>query len=821
MAAVGLRFRAELARRWLSWLGLALIIGLIGGAVLAMAAGARRTDSAYGRFLDAQDAFDVLVVKDTASFDGEGPPPGPPLDAATIRELPGVVEVAAATRFFTTIGSGVGVLIPTDGRLGDSMNRFKVLDGRAPDPENPTEVVVGFAFAEQYGVGVGDTIQLFDPSILDHVPPGLPPEVVAAALEAGDRILATLPGGQGTVVGIEAAPGEFPPQIEGTGRYLIHASPALAPVVDDLIGFQAGGDAVAVRLEHGTADVDAFLAALAAGDTPESDPRSAIVQRDFTTIAVRSVHTQADALRLLAFLTGVAGCLVGSQLLARITFVDSEDHPVLAALGMVRGERLVLGLARAATIATAAAVVAVVVAVGASPLFPNGLAATAEPTPGIRFDGLVLLGAVLLAVVVVLLAAWPSWLAARRAVATGPTDPGPGRPSLVGRALATVPTPLSLEVGVRMALEPGRGRAAVPVRSALTAVTLGIAAVAASLVFASSLGHLLSTPRLYGQTWDAELTTFDEALITEGLPALEADSRIAGIAVGRTRNSFMIGGARVDGLGIDPVKGELTPAVLEGRVPVSDEEIVIGTRTMHDLGIGVGDVIDVGGFAGDGTTVPMRVVGRAVFPVFSEVGQLGDGIYMTRDGGVRVDPRVIDLSQSVLVRLVPGADLGDVIDDVSALDVGTVAVIRQGQPTDIVNFGQVQQTPHVLGALLGAASAATLLQLLVTAPRRRRRDIAVLRSLGFVGGQVRAAVVWQALTTIGVALVLGVPLGIATGTTLWKRFADGLGVIVEPEVRPVAFALLVIGAVLGALVVAILPARSAARARSRLALRSE
>ena len=58
--------------------------------------------------------------------------------------------------------------------------------------------------------------------------------------------------------------------------------------------------------------------------------------------------------------------------------------------------------------------------------------------------------------------------------------------------------------GVRMAVQqPGRGRTAVPVRSAILGATLGAAALTASLVFAASLGHMLDTPRLAGFTWDA------------------------------------------------------------------------------------------------------------------------------------------------------------------------------------------------------------------------------------------------------------------------------------------------------------------------------
>ena len=49
-AVLGLAAR-ELRGRWLSWAALVLLVGLAGGVVLTAAAGARRTDSAYPRFL--------------------------------------------------------------------------------------------------------------------------------------------------------------------------------------------------------------------------------------------------------------------------------------------------------------------------------------------------------------------------------------------------------------------------------------------------------------------------------------------------------------------------------------------------------------------------------------------------------------------------------------------------------------------------------------------------------------------------------------------------------------------------------------------------
>jgi hypothetical protein len=177
MAAVGLHFRAELRRRWRAWLGLAVVLGLIGGAVLALAAGARRTDSAYGRFLRHQNASDVIVSKGVASFTFAAPP-GPPLDPADVARLPGVEEASSAPDFYALIGSGVGVIVPPDERSADQINRLKILEGRRPDPTDPAEVAVGFDFAAQYGIHVGDQIPLLDTRLVDSAPPDTPQAVL-------------------------------------------------------------------------------------------------------------------------------------------------------------------------------------------------------------------------------------------------------------------------------------------------------------------------------------------------------------------------------------------------------------------------------------------------------------------------------------------------------------------------------------------------------------------------------------------------------------------------------------------------------------------
>ena len=52
-----------------------------------------------------------------------------------------------------------------------------------------------------------------------------------------------------------------------------------------------------------------------------------------------------------------------------------------------------------------------------------------------------------------------------------------------------------------MALEPGEGRAAVPVRSALLGSVLAVALVVTTLTFGDSLHTLVANPSLYGWNW--------------------------------------------------------------------------------------------------------------------------------------------------------------------------------------------------------------------------------------------------------------------------------------------------------------------------------
>ena len=98
----------------------------------------------------------------------------------------------------------------------------------------------------------------------------------------------------------------------------------------------------------------------------------------------------------------------------------------------------------------------------------------------------------------------------------------------------------------------------------------------------------------------------------------------------------------------------------------------------------------------------------------------------------------------------------------------------------------------------------------MTAVRRRRGELAVLKTLGFSRHQVRATIAWQASTVAWVGLVIGLPLGLVAGRVVWLAVADELGVSTDPTWPVLGVLLLVPAAFLAVNVIALFPADRAA-----------
>jgi ABC-type lipoprotein release transport system permease subunit len=141
-------------------------------------------------------------------------------------------------------------------------------------------------------------------------------------------------------------------------------------------------------------------------------------------------------------------------------------------------------------------------------------------------------------------------------------------------------------------------------------------------------------------------------------------------------------------------------------------------------------------------------------------------------------------------------------------------------PTSLINFGEAVNFPLIFGAMLAVLGAATLAHLLVVSVSRRRREVGLLKVLGFVNRQVASAVIWQATTLALIGIVIGVPLGVVAGRDVWGAFANNLGAVPVSVVPIWLVCVMVAGVAVVANLIAIAPAMVATRAKPGDLLRS-
>jgi len=767
----------------------AVIVGLSAGVVLALVAGARRTDDAVERFLAGANPHQQLVVSGIpGTFDFAE------VDVDEVAALPQVRDSQRAVVLAATGRTDEGRLVDSStanffadpsGRIGHELDRFKVLDGRLADPSDPREVVAVFRAAEQFGLDVGDTI---DVNLLDGEELGT---IFSGGASFGD--LSTVePRERFTVTGIVVEAGVLaPPAPDDT------ATLWLTPAAAERFGDAGIIDTVLVQLEGGAAAEPAFLEAL--GGLGGGRPVFSQSTTEDARTADRGLTPIVRALHLAAVLVAVVTALITAQVLSRQAVTESSDDHVLRALGWTRRDLLRLRLAKAATIGVGAMLVAAATAVVLSPVFPIGLARLVEPDPGFSADLPVLgLGVAGVLVAVTGLGALTGWRDLHRAERTV------WPPSRVVSTLSAAGSSPAFSVGSSLALQSGSAGTAPPVVSVGTTVALGLGTVAAVLAFMASLHHLRETPPLYGWNWDVELgQEFSSALTDADVDQLSGDPAVQSLAVGSTA-TVSIDGERSDVYAVDDVVGRLQPSLLDGRRAESTDEVVLGP-----------DVADIG----DTVTVTygehdadFEVVGHAAVP-------RSEGM-MTFTGLQRVTPDVA--RQTALVDLREGADLDAFLDrTVTGIGYTGQDVATPELPDDLVNFGRADAAPAAVASAMSFVAVATLVHGLATTVRRRRVDLAVLRALGLTRRQVLATVAWQAGLIVVAAAVVAVPVGVVAGRWGWIVFADELKVIARPIVPLLALLGAAAAAVVLAEAVALAAGNWSARRSTAAALRAE
>jgi ABC-type antimicrobial peptide transport system permease subunit len=190
---------------------------------------------------------------------------------------------------------------------------------------------------------------------------------------------------------------------------------------------------------------------------------------------------------------------------------------------------------------------------------------------------------------------------------------------------------------------------------------------------------------------------------------------------------------------------------------------------------------------------------------------------------------------AVLVRLRPGVSvaagranlqaIANAADKTLAADPNTggdiVSVLGVQRPAQIVNYHTMGTTPTILAVALAAGAIMALGLALGASVRRRRRDLAVLKTLGFTHRQLASAVASQATADAAVGIVFGIPLGVALGRELWTLFARNINAVPDPTVPVLVVGLVAFATLVFANVIALVPGRSAARTSTALALHAE
>ncbi|MGA2969253.1 MAG: hypothetical protein ABSE75_05560 [Acidimicrobiales bacterium] len=144
MRSVGVVFRAELLRRWASWLALSLLVALIGGTVLAGVSTAHRTSSAYSDF-SKRYGYDAEVF--TSSHLSKNYFHLPYVSKVTTDLYYANGNAIAQGRFVPNQDLGVASL--PNSHISSTI---KLLSGRLPT--GPNDALVGFSMQQEFGLGV-------------------------------------------------------------------------------------------------------------------------------------------------------------------------------------------------------------------------------------------------------------------------------------------------------------------------------------------------------------------------------------------------------------------------------------------------------------------------------------------------------------------------------------------------------------------------------------------------------------------------------------------------------------------------------------------
>jgi len=838
------RFRATFGRRWGGYLTIVLLVGLLGGLAVGAVAGARRTQSAYPTYLSGSHASDLEVT--VYLDDGNDPAHSfSPQLSNEIAHLRDVAQAGTDLELFVTplnskglpandaaVADGQVLTIGSLNGLFFNQDRPAVAQGRLPDPDRAGEFMTTVTAARLLGWHVGEKFTMGSYTLAQISSSGFGIPKVRPAR----RFTATLVG---TVV--------LNTQVvsDDIDRYPTDAifTPALTRSLFD------AGEAVypsyQLRLVHGNQDVPVVEREIIG-----LLPKDTLYNFHVTSVSVgdveRATKPESIAMAVFGAIAGLATLVIGGQAIGRRIASRREELGVLRALGATPSMTIADSLIGTTGAVLVGVVVAIILAILLSPLAPIGAVRQVDPSPSFVVDWTVVgLGFALL---VIGLGGITLMVAYRAAPHRLPQiDDTPATRSRIAATAAASGMPVSAVAGIRFALERARG--AVPVRSALAGSAVAVMLVVATLTFGSGLSTLVTHPSLYGWNWNYCIVEVGGGQVPPYAQRLLDRSPVVAAWTG-----FNYADAEIDGQTIPILRvnasASFSPPILSGHRVTGDRQIVLGAATLAQLHKNLGDTVALSyGAPKDAPAyIPptrLRIVGTATLPAIGNAGVLhpsmGTGGIVENDAApaafrrtltnpdpnlngpalaaVRLRKGVNPTSGRAALERIANATTRALASDPNA--GGTFAVLGVQRPAEIVNYRSTGTTPTLLAVGLAAGAVAALGLTLAASVRRRRRDLALLKTLGLTRRQLLATVAWQASVAATVGIVVGVPLGIVSGRWLWTLFAREIFAVPYPSVPVGQIIIVVAGALMLATLVAIPPGLSAARTRTSLLLRAE
>ncbi len=809
-------WRSSRRAAWRPTLIVVIICGTLGAVSLAALAGARRTESAYGRYLNSINASTVSVNVP------EGGTPGAAL-MAKINHLRGIRSSADWLGFDANpvVHGHVDDSFVTDGLLGSlrgeyiTQDRATVLRGRLPHPDATDEIALTAGVAKLFGVGVGGhvTYQYENAEEEQVVVDGYATYRVVGIVEQPPVLVDQFDQTQGAILpqaAAEAAMARF----KGTVAFS-WVSMRLTKGDAGIPALQAQLTHLATQLGHG------IHFALRRLDTIHGQVQQAI-------------EPQAVALGIFGGLVALAMLALVGQGLAELLHRSAPQLEVLGALGMTRYETAAAGGIGGALAVLAGMVLAVGGAVALSPLAPVGPVRQFDPARGVSFDSTVLLGGgLLLTVVLLALAALLAWRALRSVWA----DSGAPRPSALAHAAVSAGLPTTAALGIRYALQPAPGRQRGSVRANLIGSIVAVTAVITAAVFGASLNGLVSHPARYGWNWNVLIQSqggygdwygYNMDKLMAAQPGVSGWSTFA-------FTQLAIDGQSVPVLGITTHGDPVEPPTVSGRPLDGSNEIELGDTSLRQLGKQVGDTVLVGTGA---TARRLKIVGAVTLPSIgvslADHVSLGRGAMLPEQTLLSIENFFVGhvsqaaftaLPSTLAIDLRPGTAAHPVVQRILAAEPdGTPGGMYQIHPVlaaALVNDAQMGDQPLTLAVVLAAAMILSVWATIQASTRRRRRDLAMMKALGMTRRQIRAIVLWQSSTTLVISAVVGLVLGWVAGHLVWSAYTSSLGV---PAVTALPLGVALVGLlilVVAGDALAALPAALAARAPSASLLRSE